>query len=79
MPRRISNFQIEDVIKTTNDKDLLSNFVDVFPSNKMRHFIDHKQLINQKTGKYLFFLSNTDHSTKSSEHWWSKLDIEPKK
>ena len=45
----------------------------------MTKFIDYKQLINQKTGKYLFLISNTGDSTKGGEHWWSILDIEPKK
>ena len=78
MPRGISNFQIENVIKTINDEDLLKNFVGVFPSDEMTRFIDYKQLINQKTGQYLFLISNTQDSTKDGEHWWSILDIAPK-
>ena len=64
-----SNFQIENTIDTTNDEDLSNNFVRVFPSDNMTKFIDYKQLINQKTGKYLFLISNTDDSAKGSEHW----------
>ena len=79
MLKVISNFQIENVIKRINDEDLSNNFVGVFPSNKMSRFIDYKQLINQKTGKYLFLISNTDDSTKNEEHWWSILDITQKK
>ena len=79
MLKGISNFQIENAIKSVNDKDLPNNFVDVFPSNKMTRFMVYKQLINQKTGKYPFLISNTDNSTKDSEHWRSILDIYPKK
>ena len=79
MLKGISNFQIENVIKTINDKDLSNNFVDVFPSDKMARFIDYKQLNNQKTGNYPFLISNSDNSTKDGEHWWSILDIAPKK
>ena len=75
----ISNIQIENTIKAINDEDLSNNFVAEFPSDKMRKFIDYKQLINQKTGKYPFLISNTGDSTKGGEHWWSILDIEPKK
>ena len=50
-----------------------------FPSDKMTKFMGYKELISQKTGKYLFLISNTDKSTKRSEHWWSILNIEPKK
>ena len=79
MLNKISNFQIEETIKTINDEDLLKKFVEIFPSNKMTRFIDYKQLINQKTGKYLFLISNTEDSTKDGEHWWSMLDNAPKK
>ena len=41
--------------------------------------IDYKQLINQKSGKYPFLISNTEDSTKDGELWWSILDVEPKK
>ena len=54
MLKGISNLQIENTIKTINDEDLSSNLVCVFPSNKLTKFIDYKQLINQKTGKYSF-------------------------
>ena len=56
-------------MKTINDEDLSNNFVGVFSCDKMTRFIDYKQLINQKTGKYPFLISNTDDSTKVSEHW----------
>ena len=74
----ISNFQIENAIKAVNDEDLSNNFVGAFPSNKMARFIDYKQLINQKTAKYPFLISNTDDSRKDGEHWWSILHIAPK-
>ena len=45
----------------------------------MTRFIDYKQLINQKTGEYPFLISNTEDSTQDGEHWWSILDIAPKK
>ena len=75
----MSNIQIENAIKAIDDKDLSNNFVGVFPSHKMIKFIDYKQLINQKIGKYPFLISNTDDSTKCGDHWWSILNIEPKK
>ena len=79
MLKGISNLQIENTIKTINDEDLSNNFVGVFPSDKMTKFMAYKQLINKKTGKYPFLISNTDGLTKSGEHWWSILQIEPKK
>ena len=74
MLKGISNFQIENTIKTIDDKDLSNNFVGAFPSDKMTRFIDYKKLINQKTGEYPFLISNTEDSTKSGEHirYWTK-------
>ena len=46
----ISNFQIEDAIKRIGDKDLLDNFVGVFPSNHMNKFINHSEMIKEKKG-----------------------------
>ena len=40
-----SNFQIEDAIKRIGDKDLLDNFVGVFPSNHINNFTNHSEMI----------------------------------
>ena len=44
----ISNFQIEEAIAKIDDKDLLENFVGVFPSNYMNKFINHAAMIEDK-------------------------------
>lgn len=54
MLKGILNFQIENFIKSINDKDVIKNFVGVFLSDKMTRFIDYKQLINQKTSECPF-------------------------
>ena len=54
---RISNFQIEEAFKIIGDKDLLENFVGVFPSNYMNKLIDHASMISDK-GKYPFIIAN---------------------
>ena len=75
MSEGISNFQIESTIKNLNDEDIMKNFVGVFPANK---FINFKVMISEKTGKYPFFIANTDSLDKNGAHWWSIQDIEPK-
>ena len=45
----------------------------------MTKFIDYKQLINQKTGKYPFLRENTEGSKEDGEHWWGISVIGPKK
>ena len=68
----ISNFQIEIAIKKIGDKDLLDNFVGVFPSNYMNRFINYSAMIEEKREK------NTDANNIKGTHWWSILNIEPK-
>ena len=79
MLKGISNFQIESAIKNLNNDDLNENSVGVFPANHMSKFIDFKSLISEKKGKYPFLIANTDSSEKKGTHWWSILDIEPKR
>ena len=74
----ISNFQIEEAIATIGVKDLLENFVGVFPSNYMNKFTNHGAMIEDKKGKFPFIIANTDSSDKKGTHWWSILDIDPK-
>ena len=45
----------------------------------MTRYIDYEQLINQKSGEYPFLISNAEDSAKDGKHWWSILDIAPKK
>ena len=71
----ISNFQIEEAFKKIDDKDLLDNFVGVFPSNYMSKFINHAAIV-EDAGKYPFMIANTDAADKPGEHWWSILGTE---
>ena len=77
--RGISNFQIEDAIANIRDDDLTNNFVGVFPSNYMNKLIDHTAMMNELGGKYPFIIANPDAHSKQGTHWWSILDIDPKK
>ena len=78
MSKEISNFQIENAIDNIGDEDLNSNFVVVFPSNRMNKFINHSAMISSKKGKYAFVIANTDSKEKGGTHWWSIIDTEPK-
>ena len=79
MLKRISNFQTKNTIKKIDDERLNNKFVGVFPADKINKFINFKQKIHEKTAKYLFLTANTEDSSKECKHWWSILDIEPKK
>ena len=51
---------LNNAIKRISDKDLLNNFVGVFPSDHMKRFINHSAMIEEKKGKYPFIIANTD-------------------
>ena len=64
----ISNFQIEEALKSIGDEDINNNFVGVFHSNYMDKFINHKLMTFEKKGKYPFLIANIDNSSKDGTH-----------
>ena len=76
----ISNEAIEDFFEKINDEDLKSNFIGVFPSNFINKFISYHSIIKDRSNvKYPFIIMNTDRSDRAGTHWWSFLDLHPKK
>ena len=76
----ISNEAIDDFFEKTKDDDLKNNFIGVFPSNFINKFISHHSIIKNKPKvKYPFVIMNTDRSDRDGTHWWSFLDLHPKK
>ena len=76
----ISNETIDDFFEKVDDKDLENNFIGVFPSNLTNQFISHHAIIKTKANvKYPFIIMNTDRSDRNGTHWWSFLDLHPKK
>ena len=47
MSKGISNFQIQKALKDINDPDINDNFVEGFPANSMRRFIEYKTMISE--------------------------------
>ena len=76
MSKGMANFQIETAPKNINDKDLIENFVGVFPANEMIRFFDYKSVTSGRKGKYPFIIVNTDSCEKNGMHCWSILDID---
>ena len=76
----ISNEAIEDFFEKINDEDLKSNFIGVFPSNFINKFISYHSIMKDRSKlKYPFIIMNTDRSDRAGTHWWSFLDLHPKK
>ena len=76
----ISNEAIEDFFEKVNDEDLKNNFIGVFPSNFINRFISYHSIIKDRSKvRYPFIIMNTDRSDRAGTHWWSFLDLHPKK
>ena len=76
----ISNEAIEDFFEKVNDDDFKNNFIGVFPSNFINKFISYHSIIKERSKvKYPFIIMNTDRSDRVGTHWWSFLDLHPKK
>ena len=74
----ISNETIVNFFEYEEDDDFKKNFVCVFPSNYLTGFISFHETMIAKN-RYLFIIMNTDRSNKNDTHWWSFLDLHPRK
>ena len=75
----ISNQNILNFIEEKANDDIKKNFVGVFPSNFITKFITFHRLMNEEGARYPLIIMNTDRSNKKGMHWWSFLDLHPKK
>ena len=75
----ISNEEVIKFFENVEDNDIKENFVGVFPSNYINKFISFHEMVKEKTKKYPFIIMNTDRSDKPGTHWWSFLDLHPRK
>ena len=51
----------------------------VYSSNNLTRYINFHNVINERNAKYPFEIFNTDRNNTAGTHWWSFLDIHPKK
>ena len=75
----ISNEEVIKFFENEKDEDIKENFVGVFPSDYINKFISFHEMILEKKKIYPFIIMNTDRSNESGTHWWSFLDLHPKK
>ena len=75
----ISNHTIVDFIEKKTNDDVKKNFVGIFPSNYVKRFINFHSMMTETGARYPFIIMNTNCSDKKGTHWWSFLDLHPKK
>ena len=51
----------------------------VYLIDSVTRYIDFYEIIKKRNGKYPFVIFNTDKHNKPGMHWWSFMDIHPRK
>ena len=75
----ISNQDIGNYTEEKYNENFKKNFAGVFPSKFITKFISFHRMMIKKEERYPFIIMNTDRSNKAGTHWWSFLDLHPKK
>ena len=75
----ISNQTIVKFIEENTNEDLKQNFIGVFPTNYTNKFNKFHDILIESGASYPFVIMNTDRADKKDTHWWSFLDLHPKK
>ena len=75
----ISNVDIENIFENEKNDDLKKTDMGVYSSNSIAKYINFYEIIKEKDTKFPFAIFNTNRENKPGMHWWSFLDIYPKK
>lgn len=58
---------------------MIKNSFGVCSSNYINNLIDFHSMLIHSGAEYTFMIMNTDRADKKGTHWWSFLDLHPKK
>ena len=75
----ITDMEIEKFFDDATNEDLKKNFMSLYSSDSITKYIYFYNIITEKRAKYPFAIFTTDKENKPGTHWWSGLDIHPKK
>ena len=75
----ITNTEIEKIFDNETNDDLKRKFMGVYSSGSITKYINFYGIIKERRAKYPFAIFNTDRENKPGKHWWSFLDIHPRK
>ena len=79
MSKGISNFEINKFFENEENQDLKNDYMGVYLIDSITAYINFYEIIKKRNGKYPFAIFNTDKHNKPGTHWWSFMDIHPKK
>ena len=75
----VSNVDIEKYFQNESNEDLKKNFKCVMSSNSMTKLVNFNKILKTNQSLYPFIIMNTSRKNKKGVHWWSILNIDPKK
>ena len=80
MNKGITNLEINKFFENEENQDIKNNYMGVYSIDSITGYINCYEIIKKKrNGKYAFAIFNTDQHKKPATHWWSFVDIHPKK
>ena len=75
----LSNIELEHFIKNDTSTELKKNFKKVISSNSLTKYVHFKTILKENNPKYATIIMNTARVNTNGVHWWSIVNIEPKK
>ena len=79
MSKGITNLEIDKFFENEENQDLKNNYMGVYSIDSITKYISFYKIIKKRNRKYPFAIFNTDKHDKPGMHWWSFMDIHPKK
>ena len=79
MNKGLTNFQIKNFFQNEENEQIKKNYMGVYSMDSITRYINFYEIIKQKNGKYPSSIFNTDKHNHKGTHWWSFMDIHPKK
>ena len=79
MDKGITNLYIDKFFENEENQDIKNNYTGVYSMDSIAKYINFYEIIKRRNGKYPFLICNMDKHNKPGTHWWSFMDIHPKK
>ena len=79
MDKGISNLQIEKFFHNEQNEDLRKSYLGIYSMDSITRYINFYEIIKKRCAKYPFAIFKTDRHNQPGTHWWSFMDIHPKK
>ena len=79
MNEGVTNFQIDKFFQDKENEEIKKNYMGVYSMDSITRCINFYEMVKRKNGKYPFAIFNAGKHNQSRTHWWSFMDIHPKK